>query len=438
VINSLSPACPTYVIQQYQWNGSLFVSTPLQYEITPLNEISQYCEVVLETASDLWGPEPTIKVAQAMLEIWPPEKKINGKPYPPDALDELRYHLGVLYALAGQTSEARSTLNEITTSPITPDSTWISPAREFLNAYQGHDDLFSACLQAQQCNYRDALHTLVATSSLDTTDQVLTYLQEHGVTIRSKGVFDFDLDGQDERWVIIRPRIGSKLEFWILSKVLEGVRATFVQVLDAAESSPYYHEPSGAIPVVQFELHRGFIFTRLKDTLEPYIDWVDVEYARPTMILDGYNQAVNALMAGEDPKSIQNILLELLNSPRYKGDCIAFKICDQFHYTLGFVFDINGEEGNAIDQYLWVWRNYIQSSFANLARLKLDYFPLPTYTRTPIPSITPTRTRTPSSATPTLTKTVTPTFSPSPTATSTFTETTTPTATEMITPSPTP
>ncbi len=148
------------------------------------------------------------------------------------------------------------------------------------------------------------------------------------------------------------------------------------------------------------------------------------------------------LMDGADPKLIQNDLLELLNSPRFKGDCIAFNICDQFHYTLGFVHNLNDEYGNAIDQYLWVWRNYPKSSYTTLARLKLDYFPLPTYTNTPIKSPTPTRTRTPSSATPTSTRTVTPTttITPtiSPTITPTLTSTITPTETETSTPTSTP
>jgi hypothetical protein len=171
---------------------------------------------------------------------------------------------------------------------------------------------------------------------------------------------------------------------------------------------------------------------------------VDVEYARPTIILDGYTQALNALMDGEDPKLIQTTLLQLLNSPRFKGDCIAFNICDQFHYTLGFVYDLNGEDGNAIDQYVWVWRNYAQSPYTKLARLKLDYFPLPTYTSSPVPSKTPIRTATPSSATPTSTRTATPTrtntpsYTPTSTVTPTFTNTFSPMATETSTPTSTP
>jgi hypothetical protein len=435
VTNSLLPACPTNVAQLYSWDGTNFKSSLLQYEVLPLSGMEQYCEIVLDTASNGWGPEAAINVALPMLAVWPPESDVQGNPYPPDAYDELRYRMGVLYALAGQPSEAIRYLTDITSSPITPNSSWIIPAQEFLQAYQGTEDLFTACQQAQFCNLRDAIRTMVSTSGLDDTEQAISYLQNNGVTIRSKGLFDFNLDGNDERWMIIQPRPGSKLEFWIVSKAMDGAQAVFGQVLEGPESLPYYHEPAGEIPVVQLELQKGFTFDRLVETQEPYIKWVDVEYARPTTILDGYTQALNALMSGEDPKLIQQTLLQLLNSPRFKGDCIAFKICDQFHYTLGFVYDLNGEDGNAIDQYLWVWRNYPKSPYTELARLKLDYFPLPTYTRTPVPTKTPTRTRTPSSATPTSTRTVTPTRTDTPTQT--ITPTITPTSTDTETSTPT-
>ena len=101
----------------------------------------------------------------------------------------------------------------------------------------------------------------------------------------------------------------------------------------------------------------------------------------------------------------------------------------------------SGEQGSAIDEYLWVWRNYGSSPYTTMARLKLDYFPLPTYTRTPVPTKTPAPTRTPTLS-PTPTNTRTPTATNTPTATSTPTQTptatftSTPTETETTTPVP--
>jgi hypothetical protein len=431
-VNSvLSPACPAHATQEYTWKGNIFTVTPLVYKLFPVYDLRTYCEDVLNAASTGWGAEAAITVASSMLGIWPPETDAQGIPYPVDAYDQLRYRLAVLYALADQPDQAISTFSEIIDTPIIPESTWVAPSEEFLGTYQSPADLYIACQKSQYCNMRDALQTMVKYSSTNDPSQALQYLQTHGIITRSSGLLDFDADGKLERWMIIQPKPNAKLEYWILSQMRSGVQAVFVKVFEAGETLPYFHEPAGTVRVLQFELHQGFIFNRLPDTLEAYIQWVDVEYARPTVILDGYQQALNNLMSGTDPSIVLTSLMELYNSPRFKGDCIAFNICDQFHYTLALTYDLLGKQDNAIDEYLWVWRNYGQSPYATMARLKLNHFPLPTYTRTPVPTSTTAPTRTP---TPTSTPTNTPTRTATSTNTLTPTETESPTPTETPTP----
>ena len=415
---TVQPACPVNISQDYTWTIDQFIPSSLHYELSPVPELGAYCVEVLDAASSYWGPNAAITVASRMLEIWPPEQDVQGRPFPSDAIDRLHYRLGILNALADHPEEAVDTLSEVVDTPIVPNSSWVSPAEEFLQLYQQGANLYLACQQAQFCNLRDALRTLVKNSAATEFFQAQTYLQNHGVTIRSSGLMDFDGDGLPERWLIILPKPTAKLEFWILSPTHSGIQAVFVQVFEAGESLPYFHEPAGTVPVIQFVMHKGFIFKRLPATGEAYIQWVDIEYARPTFIEDNYIQAINDLMGGADLVEIKLTLLAIYNSPRFKGDCIAFDICDQFHYTLALVYDLLGEQSNAIDEYLWVWRNYGNSPFAIMARLKLDYFPLPTYTRTPLPTRTtaPTRTPTPSK-TPTNTSTPTPTDTETPTAT---------------------
>jgi hypothetical protein len=319
VTSVLLPSCPAHVTQDYTWKDDIFTITPLEYKLVPVYELRSYCEVVLDTASAGWGPEAAINVATAMLEIWPPETDTEGHPYPGDAYDQLRYRLGVLYALADQPDKAISTMKEIVDTPIVPESIWVAPAEEFLQSYRSPDDLYITCQQAQYCNMRDALQTMVNYSAASDPSQALQYLQSHGLIIRSSGFLDFDADGQAERWMVAQPKSGAKLEYWILSQMKSGVQAVFVKVFEAGESLPYFHEPAGSVPVLQFELHQGFTFERLLDTLEAYIQWVDVEYARPTTILDGYQDALNDLLSGTDPSIVHSNLLELYNSPRFKG-----------------------------------------------------------------------------------------------------------------------
>ncbi len=437
LLYALSPACPTNVSQDYLWDGTRFTVLPLQYQLVPITGLTAFCQVVFDQASSTWGPRPAITVANAILDVWPPATDTQGKPYPPDAFDQLRYQLGIEYSLAGQTDDSTRLMAEIIDTPVVPDSRWVSPAQDFLQIYKAPGDVFRVCQQAQYCNLRDAFQAIVSLAASDDFGQVILYLQTHGVSIQSSGLMDFDQNGQSERWLIIQPKPGSKLEFWILYHAQAQVQAVFVQLFEAGEILPFFHEPAGTFPIFQFELHSGYIFKYLPDSNIAYVQPVDVEYARPTLIRDGYQQAMNDLMAGKAPQAILKTLTGLLTSPRFAGDCIAFNICDQFHYTLALVDDLAGNGNDAIDQYLWVWRNYGKSPLAIMARLKLNYFPLPTYTRTPIPTSTtaPTRTITP---TPTITNTPTPTMTFTPSSTPTPTFTFTPTATEAATSTPTP
>jgi hypothetical protein len=434
----LSPACPANLSQEYHWDGAEFVITPMQYQLVPVADLTAFCQAVFDQASSTWGPGPAITVANAVLGVWPPATDTQGHPYPPDAFDQLRYRLGIEYALASQAAEATRVMAEIIDTPIITDSRWIAPAQDFLHIFQAPSDVYSACQVAQYCNMRDAFQTMVKYAASNDFGQVILYLQSHAVTIRSSGLMDFDQNGQDERWLVIQPKPGDKLEFWILYHGQTQVRGVFVQVFEVGEALPFFYTPEGNVPVFQFELHSGYIFKYLPTSATAYVQAVDVEYARPTIIRDGYQQAVNDLMAGKDLQGILANLNSLFISPRFAGDCIAFNFCDQFHYTLALVDDISGHADDAIDQYLWVWRNYGKSPLAIMSRLKLNYFPLPTYTRTPIPTRTtaPTRTATPTptaTSTPSATLTFTPTSTSTPTTTMTFTPTSTPTPTESAT-----
>ncbi|MGE5122955.1 MAG: hypothetical protein ACM3H7_00435, partial [Acidobacteriaceae bacterium] len=267
----LMPSCPTYVDQTYTWNGVLFTASAPRYRLAPVNDLVAYCEIVLDEASLGWGPQAALAIAEPMLGVWPPKTDTQGRPFSAQAVDELRYRLGVLNALADQPSKAIAAMTEITAAPAVPNSTWIDHAQVFLHLYEQPEDLFIACQQADFCNLRDALQTMVRYSATRDPAQTLVYLQEHGVPLRSSGLFDFDQDGQSERWMIMLPKPGSKLEFWILSPEDNNVQAVFVQLFEGTESFPYYHEPAGVVPVVQLELHKGFIFKKLKESNTAYI-----------------------------------------------------------------------------------------------------------------------------------------------------------------------
>lgn len=391
---SMFTACPVQLTRTYTWDGEQFtISTP-QVEIQPDPDLLAWCEMAVDHASLVWAPELALALAEPLLADWPPQEDIQGKAYSADALDEWRFRLGVLYALAGQQSEAIQMLQNILDNPASPQSSWSEPAQAFLNAYQSPDDLYLACRAAPGCNLHHAIQTMVRDSGLKSPTLARQYLLQNGVVGRTIGYFDFDGDGIDEPWLHLLPSPQGKLELWILVATQTGVQAVFVQIFEANFPVLHLHDADETPPVVQLELGRGFILERDPMTEVAAIRFVDVEFARPTFIRDRLDNATQALFSGIDPAYVLGELLSIHASPRFAGDCVAYGICARFFYTLGLTYQLTGDSLSAIDWYLSTWREYPQSPYTIMARLKLELIPA-TPTRTPTITLIPTITNTP-------------------------------------------
>ena len=384
------PACPVDISRQYHWNGSQIELSDVEYFVRPDPALLAWCAVIVEHATNVWTAADTIAITEPLMPVWPPAVDAENRAYPDDELDAWRYRLGIQYALTGRAAEATQILQAIVDTPASAQSEWIEPAREFLVAYQSPEDLYRACQAAPGCNLRQATQELVHSSGLTDPSLALEYLRTHGVSTRAAGYFDFDGDGADERWVSILPVPQGQLEFWLLTSVPSGVQAVFVQVFEVNQPQPRLHDPTESPPVVQLELGRGFILERDALTGLSGVRFVDVEYARPTIIRDQLDQAIRDLFGGADSDQILADLLEIGASARFAGDCNAFNICARYYYTLGLVYELSGAERLATDTYLIVWRVYPTSPYALMARLKLYLIPA-----TPTPTLTPTNPPTP-------------------------------------------
>lgn len=431
-------ACPTYITHTYHWSDERFEGFAPQVSNAPIPELMGFCETIIDHAALAWGPQAALTLAEPLLPDWPPSKDPDGHPYPLDAQDAWRYRLGVYHALLGQQVEAHTYFSQIINQPSIPDSGWIAPAQRFLDLYQQPGGLYTACLEAQFCNLRSALETMVSFSGVTDPSLAVDYLARHGVTIRSSGAFDFDQDGQTERWIIVRPMQDRQMELWILTSVPRSVQAIFVEITQNGSPSPYYSDSGGNPPVFQLEGDQGFILKRLPETGQAYIVSMPVEVTRPPYIKEGILTAAESLLAGVGPDRIITDLLKLQEDWRFRVDCIEYKICDIFYYTLALAYELDGQQDQALNTYLYLWRDFPYSPYTLMSRYKLELIPVtPTFTRTP--TITPTGTNTPDvNATPTITLTPTETLTPepgsTPTDTPTPTESSTPTETATVTP----
>jgi hypothetical protein len=128
------------------------------------------------------------------------------------------------------------------------------------------------------------------------------------------------------------------------------------------------------------------------------------------------DEAIDSLLAGENPAFIRQDLMALEASPTF---ICLYTTCPDFIYALALANELAGDVAGAVERYHELWLIYKDSPYTIPARLKLvGESLLPTATLTPTLTPTTTRTQTP---TPDLTTTVTPSATPSPSATITVT-----------------
>lgn len=418
-VTTLFPTCPLTVRHFYKWNGTSFEFLRASYQVEPDPNLLSFCELAVNHAIQIWGPEPTIPLMETILPLWPPKETAEGKPYPEDALDEWRFRLGIYNALVGDMVQAKEYLQEITINPATPSSRWIQPADDFLKTYQTQRDIYRACLQTDFCDPHYALQAVAATFTADDFSMAPQILKDAGVLIRSSGFFDFDNDGVTERWFILRQTPTSIPEFWILIKTPRGIKALFVNPIEDNEPSISFVEPLDEPPIVKVGSSFTFVL-QLQDAPPGVL----IKFVKPARVFsvdlteNKLNEIEASLLSGADPADMRQELLDLRGSNFFTCN---FLICPKFLYLLGLANELVGDPRDAVNEYLELWRRFPRSPFTTMARFKLEgetlpstATPTPTPTNTPTPSTTPTPTGTLPTATPTETSTPSPVPSETP------------------------
>jgi hypothetical protein len=439
-------ACPVNVRLDYLWNDRYFAPVDQEYEVT-FDTLAMYtCELAASHAADTWGPQAAVPVIEALLPFWPPAQDENGEPYPSDAKDEWRYWLGVQAALSGDQLKAQDVLYDLIAAPTTSDSRFVAPAQAFLETYQSPEDIYRACVQAE-AKYCDPVFALPALiQELPPGEDALLFLRENGVEPLASGYFDFDQDGETERWMTVRHRSQERQQLWILAIDKAATKTLFVtpiesifpsfEILDEAYVA---EEALDLLPVILVDSTYAFSLQRLPDTNEAYLVEVPLRQTYPNRFEEALDNAQQILFSGAAPGGVQEYLLSLQHWPGLQ--CEATWSCDRYYYLLGLASELANDEREAVDAYHTLWLNYAFSPYTTMARLKLKGSPLldtatPTMTPTPSPTVmvtsTPTITGTPPTATFTPTATVTGGVSGTGTPTITLTPTPTPTSTATL------
>jgi hypothetical protein len=435
------PPCPVTINHTYHWNGTWIERNQADYAIQPAAGIASYCELVINQAAWVWGPETAIPLMETMLPDWPPHGPSEPRTYPADAKDEWRYRLGIYFALTGDTLTADEYFQDLIDNPTIPGSRWANPALEFQKGLSSPEDIYQTCIPSEFCDERIAFKNMVAAIPPEAPHGVLYYLTNGGISIRYTHFFDFEGDNIPERYITFRHHPDQKLEFWIIAEKRSGPEALFVDTVDVSQPSLTRYTTRQGISIVWLNTQQSFTLMRFTNTDEAYIIRYAPSYFYSDYTLEATDSAVNALLSGAAPLPIRDELVALRQSENFA--CLQDNDCAYYYYVLGLANQLANDDSGAVYSYIYIWNEYPKTPFAFMGRLKLTYKPGfgPPPTFTPTPTITSTPTNTPT-ITPTPTLTITPGPSPTPsntpTATATHTPGPSPTSTQTHTPGPSP
>jgi hypothetical protein len=410
--STVFPACPVTIQRAYRWNGESFELAQTDFEVHPTQPSLSFCRFILDHAAQEWGPTAAVKLAETLLPLWPPAQDENGKPFPPDARDALRFRLGIYQALQGDDQAAKETMQAIIADPSYVESSWTTPAAEFLSAYQTPGDVYRACLQTELCQPADAIRFLVDNLPADQFPGAVELLWQSGVTLRASGYFDFFGDGETEVWFTVRHHAGEKLEFWILAASKEHVKAILVSAIDESLPTLTVIDPNQNPPLIWLDSLAAFQLKRDPNSFLPFLVRHPLSFQWPNRYEEGLQAAEEALFGGTSPADVRNQLIELEQNPGLL--CKPYWTCDPYYYLLGLSNELSGDVRQAASAYLRLWWDYSKSPYTTMARLKLKGpGALPSVTPSPGPTPMPTSTLTVTvtSTPPTTTATPTPTES---------------------------
>ena len=429
VRDTLFPACPLSLQRTFTWDGTYFQPGLSNYQVDPSPATLSFCRFLVDHAASVWGADAALQIMQPILPDWPPAADEEGKAFPADAQDEWRYRIGIYHALMGNAEEAMRSMQAIIDAPSIANSSWISPARDFLVSYTSADDIYRACVQSERCDASRALSHLVDGMGRNDFSQVVTLLAEAGVSMRATGYFDVDLDGSREVWFTLRHRSGEKLEAWILADYTGGIKALPLGGIDTNTPEFSYYDEERLPPVVLINNARAIRMERLEGTREPYLTYPELPKFYPDRFKEAYQAAMTALFNEEDAAQVYKTLRGLQTTPGLL--CRGTATCDEYYYVLGLAAELAGDPTAASQAYVQLWRDYGLSPYTTMARLKLIGI---SATQTPSPFTPTPLAATATLATGTITGVATPTgpATLTPTATQTLSSaqaTSTPTAT---------
>lgn len=363
--------CGLHGYQKYDWDGNRFIVSAEWYEIVPSGK--EVCNFAINTAKD---PEET-KIAVQILSF-------TGAVSPTDdetLQDLILYQLGEYHARRNNWAKAQNYFDleiSIAETSKKPLSEHQKAAKEFLNQKSSQKSFYQICSGIKTCDIRATMEQAIEDTPSEMYPSIIKTLKKAGIAVLSSGFGDFDDDQFIEQWVVIQHTGKSEREFWILDRLDQKIYGKYVTTKISWKPSVKIYNIRPYETIVQLD---GQIFYTTSDSMidgyatfgikGPYEEKPDQNKERlPEQILASSEEN---LLAGQDPAMIRTVLLDFQKSNML--NCKEGEHCMRLLYLLGLSSELSDDHPNASDYYFQLWRNYPESLYAVLARLKLMQMP---------------------------------------------------------------
>ncbi len=379
-IFSDAPCYPFQVDWQYQLQGARLRFIGIKAPPIEAMQEKPYCTRVLASilqSSAFLKNKAALGLYLHLLDLEFIEKDLSffEQPY---SVEKERLSLALYLSDQGDETGANEQIRQIRAGSDASLAEWRKDAIAYYAIHRDPQALFQFCLSSSNCEFFLNFPEIVALIPPNRFSEVGMVLQEMGIQFNTSGNFDFDQDGQNEKWLLFLSSspCGTGTEFWILAKgdnTIESRRAGWPCLREESdEERALAIKPlalSGGLPSYQLTVSDE------ERPMEPFLYWP----------MDGKNPIIDFWQAKQKIDAIQNkLLLSQISPDEAQAQLVAIQespleleisvdhLRAQMLYLVGLTQELSGKNTLAVETYLELWKTYPNDPFAWMAYTKLE------------------------------------------------------------------
>lgn len=292
----------------------------------------------------------------------------------PRLIEDERFNLARFLTNIGDDAGAAEQIQMINASTEPSVMEWREQAPAYLAARNEPQALLQLCLTYEKCFVQWAeKFTLVPSSRFS---EIETLYPQMGIHFHLSGSYDFDQDGQTEKWLLFRTSTGCGNSFYILAKNNDRIYSRKAADLclpnEVQEDEKINIRPLASIGGLP--AYEVFVVGQEQDA-EKFLYW-PMDQPDPTINSRRARQMINVIqnqmVLGQISPAEAQIRLKNFQNLPLQPDYESPFIQAQLLYLLGLTQELNGERAQAARTYLELWQTYPHNPYAIMAYAKLE------------------------------------------------------------------